>query len=224
MARRAGPDERTSRANIHAAALALFADRGADAVTVRDIAKAARVSPALVLRHFGSKDGLRREIERHVLRVFDDMVAATARPEAPDWGAEGAARSIVDAIARSMPPSSPVPRYLARMLLDGSPAGRRLFRNLFALSRRMLDALVAAGRAAPGRDPDVRAAFLMANDLAVMLLRAPIGEALGIDPLSEGGMLRWAAELLDVYTHGIAPRRRRRIRRPRPGLARSGRG
>jgi AcrR family transcriptional regulator len=46
------------RASIGAAAAALFAERGYASTSVRDIAKAAGIDPALVIRHFGSKEAL----------------------------------------------------------------------------------------------------------------------------------------------------------------------
>lgn len=47
-----------TRAAILEAARALFAERGYAATTVRDVATAAAVDPALVIRYFGSKDEL----------------------------------------------------------------------------------------------------------------------------------------------------------------------
>ena len=52
------PGESTTRAAIVAAARALLAERGADAASVRSIAKDAGVDPSLVLHYFGSKLGL----------------------------------------------------------------------------------------------------------------------------------------------------------------------
>jgi hypothetical protein len=69
----------------------------------------------------------------------------------------------------------------------------------------MLAALSEAGMATPGADPAVRAAFLMANDLAVLLLRDQLTEVLGVDPLSGEGMARWAGEMLAVYATGLLP-------------------
>ena len=47
-------EDLTARARIRDAALALFAERGTDGATIRDIAKAAGVSGGLVRHHFGS--------------------------------------------------------------------------------------------------------------------------------------------------------------------------
>jgi AcrR family transcriptional regulator len=47
-----------SKESIRVAATELFANRGYSNTTVRDIASAAEVDPALVIRHFGSKEKL----------------------------------------------------------------------------------------------------------------------------------------------------------------------
>lgn len=57
--------------------------------------------------------------------------------------------------------------------------------------------------AAPGEDPAVRAAFLMVNDLAVLLLRDRLTDVLGSDPLSVDGMTRWANEAMSIYGGGL---------------------
>jgi AcrR family transcriptional regulator len=56
--RRAG--KRPTRGAILAAARRLFASEGADGTTIRAVARAAGVDPALVMHYFGSKDGLFR--------------------------------------------------------------------------------------------------------------------------------------------------------------------
>jgi AcrR family transcriptional regulator len=195
--------DRTARAVIRDEALRLFADRGPDAVTVRQIAAAAGVSPGLVLHHFGSKDGLRQAVDEHVLGLFDRMLGAMTGEHAAGLYDPAASGSVAEAIAKHLPADSPVPGYLRRLLLADGDAGRELFRRLFRLSAAALDALIAAGMAAPGADPAVRVAFLLVNDLAVLLLRDHLTEVLGIDPLSGPGMARWAGEVLAVYGTGL---------------------
>lgn len=188
-------EDRTSRAVIRDEALRLFAENGADGVTVRQIAAAAGVSPALVIRHYGSKERLSAEVNRYVLLVFDSMLRELTKEDDPV--------SLAEAITQHLPPDSPIPRYLSRMLLERGTAGRRLFRSLFKAGQRTLRALAEAGRASQGDDPDVRAAFLTANDLAALLLRKHLAAVLGFDPLSREGMARWGREVLTIYGSGI---------------------
>jgi TetR/AcrR family transcriptional regulator, regulator of cefoperazone and chloramphenicol sensitivity len=197
-------EDRTARAVIRDEALRLFADSGPDGVTVRQIAAAAEVSPGLVLHHFGSKEGLRQAVDEHVLALFDRMLREMTGGDAGvDLYDPEASGSVAESIAKHLPADSPVPGYLRRMLVTNGEAGRELFRRLFRLSAATLDALAAAGMAARGADPVVRAAFLLVNDLAVLLLRDHLAEVLGADPLSGAGMARWAGEVLTIYGAGL---------------------
>ncbi|MFD4261315.1 TetR/AcrR family transcriptional regulator [Streptomyces sp. NPDC058534] len=198
------PEDRTTRALIRDEALGLFAAHGPDSVTVRQIATAAGVSPGLVVHHFGSKDGLRQEIDRHVVTVFEAVLGElTGEDGTEPLDAATPGASLSTAFTRHFPADSPLPGYLRRLLLTDTEAGRLLFGRLYELSRTALAGLAAAGLAVPGRDPAARAAVLLANDLAVFLLRDRIGEVLGTDPLSADGMARWAPEVLGIYTGGL---------------------
>lgn len=198
-------DDRTARAIIRDEALRLFAERGPDRVRLREIATAAGVSPGLVLHHYGSLDGLREAVDDHVLATFESLLAeATAEGEKIyDPAATG---SIAASLARRLPPGSPIPAYLRRLILGDSAAARSIFTRLYRISREALDAMAAAGIATPGADPDVRAALLMVNDLALLLLHDRIAEAIGVDPLSPAGMRRWTDEALAIYEHGLRGR------------------
>src|SRR6188508_3529955 len=87
----------TAKATIRNAALRLFADRGPDAVTVRDVAAAADVSPGLVMHHFGSKAGLREAVDEHVAQTFDAMLDALTDAELHDALGGGDATSLAEA-------------------------------------------------------------------------------------------------------------------------------
>ncbi|OLR93015.1 TetR/AcrR family transcriptional regulator [Actinokineospora bangkokensis] len=64
-------DAPATRAAILDAARVLFSTEGLDRVTLRDIAAEAGVDPAMVIRYFGSKDGLFDEAARFDLRLPD---------------------------------------------------------------------------------------------------------------------------------------------------------
>lgn len=196
-------DDRTARARIRDEALRLFSERGADAVTMRDIAAAAGVSAALVVRHYGSKDGLIEAVDAHVVATLEAMLTRVTTRTASTGFGPPAVPTMLDALAAHLPPDSPIPGYLSRLVTSGGPVGAAVFNRLYGISRAALDAMVAAGIADPGTDPAVRAAVLMANDLAVLTLRPRLAEVLGVDPLSAAGMERWAAEIFAIYRDGL---------------------
>jgi AcrR family transcriptional regulator len=197
------PRDLTARAAIRNAALRLFADRGADAVTVREIATQAGVSAALVLHHFGSKDGLRAEVDAFAAQAFDAVFEAMPADDIAEMLTGGSSSgSLAEAFARGFPHGSPLPAYLGRLLLTHDPSGAALFGRWYATTKHLLELMVDAGVARPTDDPDVRAAFFLVNDLALVLLRSQIALAIGVDPLSPEGMERWAREAGNVYAEG----------------------
>lgn len=194
-------DDLTAKATIRNAALRLFAERGHDAVTVREIAAAAGVSPALVVHHFGSKDGLRAAVDRYAAQAFDALFEMDEQDLARTLTGDNW-MSIGEMFARAFPHGSPLPAYLRRLLLVNDPAGAALFGRWYALTLRLLDSMTEMGVARPTQDPAVRAAFLLVNDLALVLLRNQVAAAIGVDPLTPEGITRWAKEVTEFYTRG----------------------
>lgn len=206
----------TAKAVIRDEALRLFAASGPDAVSVRQVASAAGVSPALVLHHWGSKEGLRAGVDAHVGAVIDqllDAIAAELRAYPAGSGypghlsgqpeAQPELTSLAQAVMTHLPPSSPVLGYLRRLFLAADAAGVALMRRWYDASQDLLTSMVDAGAMRPGLRPEVRAAVLMANDLAVLLLRDGLQQLLQEDPLGPTGVVQWSEELLDLYTHGL---------------------
>jgi TetR/AcrR family transcriptional regulator, regulator of cefoperazone and chloramphenicol sensitivity len=194
----------TARAVIRDEALRLFAAHGPEAVSLRRVAAEAGVSPGLVAHHFGSKAGLREAVDAHVTALFDTLFDTmfTALNDA-DWDSPAMAGSFAEAMLNQLPADSPVPAYLRHLLLSGDTAGRALFARWYSLTTQVLDRLTEAGVVRPSPDPSVRAAFLMINDLAVLMLRDHVTTVLGQDPLSPDGAMRWTQTVLAVYGNGI---------------------
>ena len=59
-------------------AFVLFAEKGFDSVTVRDIATASGVSVGLINHHFGSKAGLREAVDAFFIALFEDAITGAA--------------------------------------------------------------------------------------------------------------------------------------------------
>ena len=85
MARPVGADAERTRTRIREAAAELFAARGPDAVSIRDVVGAAGVSVAMVSHHFGSKDDLYTAV---VEGMYEELAALAsvlfAIPPGPD--------------------------------------------------------------------------------------------------------------------------------------------
>lgn len=176
----------------------LFADEGPDRVTIRAIAAAAGVSPALVIHHFGSRAGLREAVEQRVVTRFAGLIA-----QLEDVDSAGTASGLGDVVAQIADDEPAVFAFFRRLLIEGGPSADAAFASLFATTKHAMAGLDALGVTRPTADDDTRAAFLLANDLAVVLLRDRIAAVTGADPLDADGLRRWSDQVMDVYTHGI---------------------
>lgn len=70
-------------ARIRKAGLVLFEELAYKRTTARAIASRGHVCPALVLHHFGSKDGLRAACDEHLLDVIRSQKTAAVAGSAP---------------------------------------------------------------------------------------------------------------------------------------------
>lgn len=195
---RVAKDDLRAAAVIRETAIRLFADRGAAAVSIREIAAAAGVSPGLVMHHYGSKDGLKDAADRRAVTFFEEMISELAR-----LGEEGGGASLVELFAARLESEPVMVDYVRRMLLDGGEAADALFAKLLDTTVTGMRALAEAGVVRPAQDERIRTAFLLANDLSLVLLRRQIARAIGADPLTREGLGRWSAAVLDVYTSGV---------------------
>jgi TetR/AcrR family transcriptional regulator, regulator of cefoperazone and chloramphenicol sensitivity len=189
------PADLTAAAAIRIAAMRLFAERGYADVTVRQIASAAGVSAALVIHHYGSKENLRAVLEERVAGFVESMLAGVT--------GEGGSASVAELFADRLELEPGLAGYVRRLLADGGPAGVDLFGRLYEVTRTGMAALEQAGVVRRSDDEAVRSAFLLSNDLAVLLFRPHLSQVAGIDPLSRDGLVRWSAEVVDVYTNGV---------------------
>jgi AcrR family transcriptional regulator len=194
--RSAASDDLTTRARIRDAAIVLFGRDGFAATSVRAVATAASVSPALVLHHFRSKDGLRAACDDHVLDEFlgrrDELAQSPERAAAMIrvWLSEFEQyRSLVD--------------YLGRMATDETPAADELFDRLLAGTAAMFRTQVAAGIMRESSDPELLAAYVTTYGLAPLLLRRQLTRALGAAGFDEELIRRSTLPILELYTHGL---------------------
>jgi TetR/AcrR family transcriptional regulator, regulator of cefoperazone and chloramphenicol sensitivity len=188
-------DDLTTAARIRDAAIELFGRDGFAATSVRAVATAAGVSPALVLHHFGSKDELRAACDAHLVAA---MIGR--RDELGDQATSAAAMQSWLADVEQFRPQLD---YMARMLTDGSPGADHLFDLLVAGTAQMISEQVAAGVMRATLDPEVTAVYLTAYGIVPVILGRQIGRMLGGDGLSADVLRRSTLPLIDFYTHGL---------------------
>ncbi|QXE33055.1 TetR/AcrR family transcriptional regulator [Streptomyces sp. GMY02] len=157
-----------TRRELLRAAAELFAERGFDRTTVRDIAQRAGVNQALVFRYFGSKEGLFEEV---MVGVGRDQLARVA-PE----------RLLAAVLGALLAPAEERDGFLEAFLRSGGGGGavsavrRRLGEDYAGTLRTLTDAPDAALRA------DLALAWLLGIGLMrVVAPKEPLASAASAD-------------------------------------------
>ncbi|MFI5909712.1 TetR/AcrR family transcriptional regulator [Dactylosporangium sp. NPDC051541] len=180
-------EDLTARARIRDAAIKLFAEKGADATTVRDIAQAAGVSPGLLRHHFGSKEGLREFCDEYVLdraMGIKEEILNDGKLASPGF----------------MPSVHPTVmltyRYITRALLDGSPAAAKLFDRMVDVAELWID------KVAPGVTEDKRgfATVLIGMQSGLIAMHEHVSRNFGTEMLETEGYTRMVKVLVDFYS------------------------
>jgi AcrR family transcriptional regulator len=187
----------SSRETILAAALRAFGEAGIESTSLRQVARAAGVSPALVVHHFGGKEGLVAAVDEAAVRQFADAYSAQG-VESEDF-----LRLRAQQTARVMAERPEVCAYLGRALVEGTAGSGRLFAAMVAGGRAEIDALVEAGAIRPDADrlwATLQHFFLIWAPLSFMPL---LREALGDDLLQEGQLARWVEANVRLLEEGL---------------------
>jgi AcrR family transcriptional regulator len=147
---RSAADDRTAIARIRDAAIEQFGQHGFN-VGLRTIAEAAGVSAALVIHHFGSKEGLRKTCDDYVAEEIRTGKTASLQTNDPaTWFAQMA----------EIESYAPLMAYLVRSMQSGSELAKTLWRKMIDNAEQYLEEGVRAGTLKPSRDPAARAKYL----------------------------------------------------------------
>ena len=183
-------EDLTARARIRDAALRLFAERGLDGTTIRDIAKEAGVSGGLIRHHFGSKDDLRSACDVYAL---DQMMRIKKQAVLEGQLSNPAFMSAAH------PTVLLTLRYLARSLMDGSPAAAAMYDEMVALGEEWLTRY----HADQVSDPHAYSAVLVAMQSGLLMMHSQLSRWLGADIFTAEGHLRLTAAMIDFYSQPL---------------------
>lgn len=184
----------TAAARIRDAAIEQFGRHGFG-TGLRAIADAAGVSAALVIHHFGSKEGLRKACDDYIAEEIRDEKTAAMRSNDPaGWFAQLAE---IESFA-------PMMAYLVRSMQSGGELAKALWRTMIYNAEEYLDEGVRAGTLKPSRDPHARAKYLALTGGGAFLLYLQLHD----NPADLRAVLRdYAHEMvlpaLEIYTEGL---------------------
>jgi AcrR family transcriptional regulator len=184
--RRPGPS--STRAEIVSAAARCFAAAGYDATSMRQVAAAAGVDPALVRRFFGDKEHLFTEVASSVIDPVRALAAVAGGP--PEAAGERLVRYFLGLLGDVAAPG-PLLGLIRSAVTSAHAAG--LLRQF--LAERVLGEIAATLRAT---DPDLRAALVASQLVGLAVARY----AVGLAPLAEAGtdeLARWVGPVLQHY-------------------------
>ncbi len=183
-------EDLNSRARIRDAALRLFAERGVETSTIREIARAAGVSGGLVRHHFGSKDDLRAACDSYALSQMmrlKEQAVVQGQTAGPDF------------MSTAQPAMLLLLKYFARCMVDSSPSASSMFDEMVELCADWL----TEHHLGQMKDPHAYAALLVAMELGVLAMREQLSRALGSDIFTPEGHLRWLRAKVDFYSQPL---------------------
>ncbi|MBI2702723.1 MAG: TetR/AcrR family transcriptional regulator [Mycobacterium sp.] len=184
----------TAVARIRDAAIEQFGEHGFG-VGLRSIAEAAGVSAALVIHHFGSKDGLRKACDEFVAEEIRTGKSAAMRSNDPaTWLSQMAE---VESYA-------PLMAYLVRSMVSGGELAKMLWQRMIDNAEAYLQEGVQAGTVKSSRDPKARAKYLGITNGGGFLLYLQMHET----PTDLRAVLRdYARDMvlpaLEIYSQGL---------------------
>ncbi len=191
-------DDRSTKARIRDAGVACIAEPGTTETTARKVASIAGVSPALVIHHFGSMDGLRSACDEHV--------AATIRDFKEKALSSGPNLDVLTALRDA--PNEPLVGYLAQVLADDSPAVARLVDDLVDDAEGYIQHGVDSGLLRPTDDPRGRAVVLTLWSLGSLVLHQHLKRLTGFDltdprALTSPAAAAYIGPVYEIYGEGI---------------------
>ena len=197
------------RQRLISTALTLFAERGFDAVTVRDISKASEVSVGLINHHFGSKEGLREAVDLHVMAQFEEALTILPGEDKAEGSDPDAAASVTDWvddwIARHEEGSAVLFGYFRRALLDDSEWGSRIFKRFYAIAQNTVTRLDAHGAIRPDVDRLWLPFLMIYLELGTTLLDPYIKQVMGKSGFDKDLWRRRHRAYRSLLVQGYAP-------------------
>jgi TetR/AcrR family transcriptional regulator, regulator of cefoperazone and chloramphenicol sensitivity len=199
FAMRVPASDLNTAARVRNAALEGFARDGVAATSIRDVAKAAGVSPGLVQHHFPNKAALAAAVNEHV-----GAIAISTFADVPTAGsAEDAAEELgrrVAALVRDHPDAL---RYVARATVEGDPGALELFDGFVAIAESQWRRVASDGLLREDLDMQWLALNTVMFNLAPLLFATALERQLSAPLTAPGVLERWRESGTALFRHGV---------------------
>lgn len=191
-------DDRTARARLRDAAIAVVAEDGMTALTARAVAERAELSAGLIRHHFGSMAELEAACDQHVVALI--------REQKTDAMGQGVGFDLLEGLRTTN--NGEAMRYLAHRLVVNSEAINHLVDMMVEDAEQYMDVGVQHGIIHPSSQPRARAAMLTLFSLGALVLGSHATRLLGVDLGStdlqdEPGINEYMCAHLELFTQGL---------------------
>ncbi len=200
-------DRQSGKQRILDEAMKLFAERGFDSVTVRDIAAVADVSVGLINHHFGSKEGLREAVDRQFIEQFEEVLQDPAQPDGQPQRLRDASEWVDGWIERHQARWPVTVQYFRRALLEESEWGANIFERFYKIARATADRMDAAGLVRGDIDRLWLPFLLIYLEIGTILLDPYVKRLLGRSGFEAELWKRRHRAYVKLIYHGVLPRR-----------------
>ncbi len=205
-------DISNARDRLIKVSMGLFAERGFDGVTVRDIATAAGVSVGLINHHFGSKDGLREAVDRYFLGQFEEALtvgdaraAVSSVGDRTDAGLDQITEWVEGWIGRHIEDWDASKAYMRRALLEGNDWGASLFERFYQVARTTVDRMDVSSHIRADVDRLWLPFLIMYLEVGTLLLEPYVERILGKSPFDRTLWRRRHRAYIDLIYRGVLP-------------------
>jgi AcrR family transcriptional regulator len=189
----------TPHARVRNAALDGFARDGVAATSIRDVAKAAEVSPGLVQHHFPTKAALIKAVNDYVIAIATDTFSEPPRGKS----AAEIQQELGDRVTALMREHPTALLYVARSSVDGDQAALGIFDAFLAIASTQWQALADEGLLRPDTDVAWAALHVVVLNLGTALFIDAINRHLPAPFLTSGQLERWNTASNTLFREGM---------------------
>ncbi len=181
-----------TRAQLLDAGMSLFAERGFNAVSTRELARAAGVNLAAIAYHFGGKQGLYMAITESIIADVGGAMLHHVRGLADGIGRAGGDRRALSRLAAGLlrrlitvfvadPGRKRQMAFVMHEYTRPGEAFDRIYETVVEPMHRTLTAVVAAARGLPPEHPDaiIGAHAVIGQVMAFAIAEVPVSRRLG---------------------------------------------